>query len=138
PMHTKRIFMMLLALVAFTIVHPMEGRGQSNFTGVVKDTTGAVLPGVTLEASSPALIEGTRTVLTDERGTYKILDLRPGRYTLTFSYPGFTTVKLEGIDLSSNFTATINAEMKVSSFADTATLETDTPLVTLQTPATRH
>ena len=134
-MKTKRIFVTFLAMVAIAIIQPTNARGQSAFTGVVKDTSGAVLPGVTVEAGSPALIEGTRTLLTDERGAYKILDLRPGKYTLTFTFPGFATVQLEGIDLTSNFTATINAEMKVSSIGDTVSVVTEAPLVDLQTAA---
>ncbi len=134
-MKSTRIFLTLLVLIVMIAVRPREARGQSAFTGVVKDTTGAVLPGVTIEAGSPALIEGTRTVLSDERGVYKVLDLRPGKYTLTFIFPGFTTMKLEGIDLTSNFTATINAELKVSALSDTVTVQTDAPLVDLQTAA---
>src|ERR1700724_1259932 len=80
---------------------------QREVAGVVKDSTGAVLPGVTVEAASPALIEKTRAVVTDEHGEYKIVDLRPGAYTVTFSLPGFTTVKQEGIELPSRFTTTI-------------------------------
>ena len=70
-----------------------EGMAQSTFTGVVKDQSGAILPGVTVEASSPALIEKSRSTITDERGAYKIIDLRPGNYSLTFTLPGFKTTK---------------------------------------------
>jgi hypothetical protein len=88
-------------------------QAQSAIAGVVSDSTGAVLPGVTVEAASPALIEKTRAVVTDEHGAYKIVDLRPGTYVVTFSLPGFTTVKQEGIELPSSFTATINGELRV-------------------------
>src|SRR5881396_3662231 len=84
-----------------------------SIAGVVKDTTGAVLPGVAVEASSPALIERTRTAITDDKGQYKIVDLRPGLYTVTFTLPGFSTVKREGIELSADFTAPINADLRV-------------------------
>jgi hypothetical protein len=131
----NQLLLTLLVAIIFMITHPAVSQAQSAFTGMVKDATGAVVPGVTVEARSPALIEGLRSVITDERGSYKILDLRPGTYALTFNLPGFSTVHLEGIDLTSNFTATINAEMKVGSLADSVTVETDAPLVDLQTAA---
>src|SRR5438067_1978099 len=92
------------------------GTGQSATTGaiagVAKDTTGAVLPGVTVEASSPALIEKVRSAVTDDQGNYKITDLRPGTYAVTFTLPGFSTYKRDGIVLTTGFTAQANAEMK--------------------------
>ena len=92
---------------------PVVAWAQSGIAGVVKDTSGAVLPGVTVEAASPALIEKARTVVTDGLGQFKIIDLRPGVYTVTFTLPGFSSVKRDGLDLPSSFTATVNAEMKV-------------------------
>src|SRR5690349_2084193 len=83
------------------------------FSGVVRDTSGAVLPGVTVEASSDALIEKVRSVITDGQGQYKIIDLRPGAYVLTFSLAGFSTVRREGLVLTSGTTVPYNAEMKV-------------------------
>src|ERR1700732_984790 len=80
---------------------------ESAIAGVVRDASGAVLPGVTVEASSPALIERVRTAVTDAAGQYKIVDLRPGTYALTFTLTGFATVKREGVDLVANFTATV-------------------------------
>src|SRR5215471_7443011 len=85
---------------------PSLAFAQGAISGVVKDTTGAVLPGVTVEAASPALIEKTRSVATDSQGQYKILDLRPGTYSVTFTLTGFSTVKREGIELPAQFTAT--------------------------------
>ena len=79
----------------------------------MRDTTGAVLPGVTVEASSPALIEQARTASTDVNGLYRIIDLRPGVYTVTFTLPGFSGVRREGIELPANFTATIISVLKV-------------------------
>jgi hypothetical protein len=108
-----------------------ETFAQSAFTGTVRDATGAVLPGVTAEASSPVLIEKLRTVVTDERGSYRIVDLRPGIYTLEFSLPGFTTVKRE-IELPSNFTATVNVEMAVGGITDSVTVSTESPVVDVQ------
>src|SRR5204862_5954394 len=97
--------------------------------GVAKDTTGAVLPGVSVEASSPALIEKVRTVVTDTEGQYKIVDLRPGTYTVTFTLAGFSTVKREGIELSASFTATVNAELRVGALEETVTVSGASPVV---------
>src|SRR5262245_21525169 len=81
----------------------------ASIAGVVRDTTGAVLPGVTVEAASPALIEKVRSGVTDGQGQYRIVDLRPGTYTVTFILGGFNTSRREGIELTAGFTATINA-----------------------------
>src|SRR5512134_1802883 len=86
---------------------------QASITGVVKDTSGAVLPGVTVAAASPVLIEKVRSVVTDGTGQYRIVDLRPGTYTVTFTLQGFATVQREGIALTGAFTATVNADMRV-------------------------
>src|SRR6185503_17193068 len=95
---------------------------QASIVGVVKDASGAVLPGVTVEASSPALIEKTRTVTSNGTGQYAIEDLRPGTYTVTFSLSGFTTVKREGIQLSGSFAATVNGVMQVAAVTETITV----------------
>ena len=93
---------------------PVSGFAQSSgIAGVVRDTSGAVLPGVTVEASSPALIEKVRTVATDTQGRFNIVDLRPGTYTVIFTLVGFTPVRREGIELSAAFTANVNAELRV-------------------------
>src|SRR5690349_24548775 len=110
-MANSRIVRSALVLAALLLV-PTMAHAQSAFAGVVKDATGAVLPGVNVEASSPVLIEQVRSVTTDASGAYRIENLRPGTYTLTFSLPGFSSVKREGVELASNFTATINADMK--------------------------
>src|ERR1041385_3999962 len=90
------------------VIAPAIVLAQSSLTGVVRDPSGAVLPGVTVEASSPALIEQVRSVVTDAQGLYRITDLRPGPYTVTFTLPGFTTVKRTGIELRAEFTATVD------------------------------
>src|SRR5437667_1329999 len=95
---------------------------SSGIAGVVKDTSGGVLPGVTVEAASPVLIEKVRTVTTDEQGQYKIIDLRPGVYTVTFTLAGFNAVKRDGIDLPAAFTATVNAELQVGTVQETITV----------------
>ena len=104
--HLVRIGTCLIALLIGTA---SPTRAQSGSTaaiaGEVTDATGGLLPGVTVEASSPALIEKVRTVVTDDRGQYKIIDLRPGPYTVSFSLPGFSTVRREGLELNTGFTA---------------------------------
>ena len=102
---------------------------QASITGVVKDTSGAVLPGVTVEASSPALIEKSRSVVTDGTGQYRIVDLRPGTYTVTFTLAGFATVKREGLELTGSFTAGVSPEMKVGAVAETVTVSGESPIV---------
>ena len=124
----------LFALAAAALLLPAaaHAQGAASITGVVKDTSGAVLPGVTVEAASPVLIEKTRTVVSDSGGIYRIVDLRPGAYTVTFTLPGFSTFKREGIELSGNFTATINAEMKVGGLEETITVSGEAPVVDVQ------
>ena len=95
-----RSVMNVLSLCACFIFLPVAVYAQASITGVVKDTSGAVLPGVTVEASSPVLIEKIRTALTDGTGQYRIVDLRPGTYAVTFTLTGFNTFKREGIELT--------------------------------------
>jgi Carboxypeptidase regulatory-like domain/TonB-dependent Receptor Plug Domain len=111
----------------------VSAQGTGAIAGLVKDSSGAVLPGVTVEASSPALIEKVRTVVTDGQGQYRIADLVPGAYTLVFSLTGFSSVRHEGLQLSSGFTATINADMRVGSLEETITVSGQSPLVDVQT-----
>src|SRR6185503_11869499 len=104
---TVRCFVLLTLLLI-----PIAASAQtSTITGTVKDASGGVLPGVTVEVSSPALIEQTRSTVTSGSGTYSIVSLRPGTYSVKFELPGFTTVVREGVELTSDFTATINADM---------------------------
>ena len=102
---------------------------QSAIAGVVRDPSGAVLPGVIVEASSPALIEGTRTAVTDSAGSYWIIDLRPGEYTVTFELTGFRTVRRDGITLPTSFTATVNAELSIGQLEESVTVTGASPLV---------
>jgi len=113
-------------------VLPSAAFAQGSITGTVKDTSGAVLPGVTVEAASDALIEKVRSAVTDGSGQYRIVDLRTGTYTVTFALPGFSTVKREGIELTGSFTASINADMKVGTLEETITVTGETPLVDTQ------
>lgn len=104
----------------------------TSIAGVVKDSSGAVMPGVTVEAASDALIEKSRTVVTDEHGEYKIVDLRSGTYTVTFTLSGFSTVKREQIELQTAFTAKVDAEMRVGALEETLTVTGLTPVVDVQ------
>src|SRR5262245_45478822 len=103
-----------------------------SIAGVVRDASGGVMPGVTVEASSPALIEKTRTVVTDGDGQYKIINLVPGTYSVTFTLSGFNTVKRDGIELTGDFTAPVNAEMKVGAIEETITVSGASPLIDTQ------
>src|SRR5256886_5124399 len=115
------------------VLLPAAAFAQAAITGVVKDASGAVLPGVIVEAASPVLIERVRSVVSDDTGQYRIVDLRPGTYSVTFSLPGFSTVKREGIELSGNFVATVNGELKVGALEETITVTGETPVVDVQT-----
>ena len=108
---------------------PVAAYAQATISGVVKDTSGAVLPGVTVEASSPALIEKSRSTTSDGAGAYQIINLLPGTYTVTFTLAGFNTFKRDGIELSGSFVATVNADLKVGALAETITVTGQTPLV---------
>jgi len=125
----------VLAGVALTLSLSSSAFAQAtaSIAGVVRDASGAVLPGVTVEAASPALIEKTRTVVTDGGGLYKIEQLRGGVYTVTFSLSGFNTFRRDGIELAGSFAATVNAELKVGSIAETVTVTGESPLVDIQT-----
>ena len=121
---------LLAALVLLLL--PSAAYAQAAITGVVKDASGGVLPGVTVEAASPALIEKIRSVVTDASGQYRIIDLRPGTYSLTMSLTGFSSVKREGIELSGSFVATVNADLRVGSLEETITVTGESPIVDVQ------
>jgi Carboxypeptidase regulatory-like domain len=131
-MKRKTVQFALFAALVGLLAAPATARAQSAIAGVVKDTSGAVLPGVTVEAASDALIEGLRTAITDGSGQYKIVDLRPGQYIVTFTLPGFQTVKRDGIELPSNFTAQVSIDMKIGALEETITVSGQTPTVDVQ------
>ena len=108
---------------------PLAAHAQSAFIGTVKDASGGVLPGVTVEAASPVLIEKTRSAVSDGSGQFRIADLRPGTYSVTFTLTGFSTVKRDGIVLTAAFTAPVNADMKVGSLEETITVSGAAPVV---------
>jgi len=132
-LRTMTVGVGLLALACVLLV-PSAATAQqtSAIAGIVRDTSGAVLPGVTVEAASPALIEKVRTVVTDDQGRYNIVDLRPGTYAVTFTLAGFNTMKREGVVLTSGFTAAVNADLPVGTLQETVTVSGETPLVDTQ------
>ena len=119
-------------VVSAVLLAPAAAWAQSGMTGVVKDTSGAVLPGVTVEVASPVLIEKVRSAVTDASGVYRIVDLRPGTYTVTFTLPGFSTFRREGVELPSEFTATVNADMAVGALEETITVSGEAPVVDIR------
>jgi hypothetical protein len=128
-----------LALVCALIAPAVAwAQGGASIAGVVKDTSGAVLPGVTVEATSPVLIEKTRSVVTDGAGQYKIVNLLPGVYTVTFTLSGFSTYKRDGIEVTGSQTVTVNGDMKVGTVAETITVTGETPLVDVQSSSVQR
>jgi hypothetical protein len=124
-----------LAVLASLLVFPAMASAQASITGLVRDASAAVLPGVTVEAASPALIEKVRTAVSDGTGRYRIENLRPGRYVVTFTLPGFAAVKREGIELTGAFVATVNADLRVGGLEETVTVTGESPIVDVQSTA---
>ena len=118
-----------IALLALVLTPVIASAQTSAISGTVKDASGGVLPGVTVEVSSPALIEKTRSTVTSGSGQYTILALRPGIYTVKFELPGFAVVVREGVELTSDFTATINTDLKVGTLEETLTVTGESPIV---------
>ena len=120
------------ALLAGLVLLPSFAFAQATITGVVKDASGAVVPGVMVEASSSALIEKTRTAVSDVSGLYRIEGLRPGTYDVVFTLTGFQNYRREGVELSGTFVALINADLTVGSVSETITVAGGTPTVDVQ------
>jgi len=127
-----RVTRAALLCIFSLVLLPAAALAQASITGVVRDPSGGVLPGVTVEASSPALIEKTRSVVTDGGGQYRIIDLRPGTYTVSFSLSGFSTVRREGVELAGSFVATIDADLRVGGLEETITVTGESPIVDVQ------
>jgi hypothetical protein len=128
----SRMLVRLFVVVGFLIAAPTLASAQS-LAGAVRDTSGAILPGVTVEASSPALITNLRPSVTDDTGQYRITDLPPGTYKITFTLPGFATVIREGVELTGGGVMTIGAEMRVGELQETITVTGESPVVDVQT-----
>src|SRR4030095_1649069 len=114
------------------VLIPAAASAQASIAGVAKDSSGAILPGVTVEAASPALLEKVPSVVTGGRGQFKIVDLRPGTYSVTFTLPGFNTFKRDGVELAGTFNATVNADMRVGSLEETVTVTGEASVVDVQ------
>jgi hypothetical protein len=133
--HMPRVIR-VVGVFAWLVVVPTIAFAQAAITGVVRDSSGAVLPGVTVNATSPVLIEQVRTAVSDSTGQYRIVDLRPGTYVVTFELTGFSGLKREGIELSGDFVATVNAELRVGSVQETITVTGESPVVDVQSSQT--
>src|SRR4051812_30743181 len=129
---------LIVLLSALTLMPSLAFGQNAEIAGTVRDSSGAVLPGVTVEASSPALIEKSRTVFTDGSGQYRVIALVPGAYRVTFTLPGFSTVVREGIVLTAQFTASVDASMAIGSVSETVTVSGQSPLVDTQTTTQRR
>ena len=133
-----RTRLLLCAVWLLAIPYAASAQTSAEIAGIVRDSSGGVLPGVNVEASSPALIERSRLVLTDSQGQYRVIALPPGVYKVTFALPGFKTVVREGIVLSAAFTATIEATMAVGGLEETVTVSGQSPLVDVQATTQRR
>src|SRR5437867_647555 len=133
----RRLGILGVLVVAGVLFLPALAAAQASISGLVQDSSGAVLPGVTVEAASPVLIEKARTVVTDGAGRYSIVDLRPGTYTVTFALSGFNTVKREGIVLQGTFDANVNADLRVGSLQETVTVSGASPVVDVKNNITQ-
>ena len=127
-----RVARIICAASLAVVALPAAASAQSAITGLVKDTSGAVLPGVSVEATSPALIEKGRTVVSDAQGRYAIVDLRPGLYKVTFTLQGFNAFVQDAIDLPSNFTATVNGELRIGAVEESVTVSGQAPVIDVQ------
>ena len=126
-----RRFMPVVAFLGLVLL-PVAAFAQATITGVVRDASGAILPGVVVEAASDALIEKVRSAVTDGTGQFRIIDLRPGTYSVTFTLTGFQTTRREGVELEGQLTATVNADMRLGALEETITVTGETPVVDVQ------
>ena len=126
---TKNVFLALAAVLLL----PALAFAQGTLTGTVRDASGGVLPGVSVEAASPAIQGTDRTVVTDSAGVYRIIELPPGTYSLSFSLPGFSSVKRDGLILSGSAVLTIPIDLRVGAIEETVTVTGESPVVDVQT-----
>jgi carboxypeptidase family protein len=123
----------IAVMVSCLVVLPVSAYAQATLAGTVKDSSGGVLPGVTVEAASPVLIEKTRSAVTDGTGQYRLEALLPGTYTVTFTLSGFATLRREGVEVTGSGVTTINADMRVGAVTETVLVTAETPVVDIQT-----
>src|SRR5829696_7969000 len=128
----RKVSAACFVLVGLFVLAPSLAFAQATITGVVRDASGGVLPGVTVEAASDALIEKVRSAVTDGTGQFRIIDLRPGTYIVTFTLTGFQTTRREGVELEGQLTATVNADMRVGALEETIIVTGETPIVDVQ------
>src|SRR5687767_6888897 len=127
-----RGYLRVLTAISLFLLVPVAAHAQATLSGLVRDASGAVLPGVTVEASSPVLIEKMRSTTTDSNGRYTIPDLRPGPYRVAFSLSGFRTSVRENIELAGTSIFTVNADLTIGNVEETVTVSSDVPLVNLE------
>jgi len=127
-----RRFTAVMFVLSWMLLLPAIASAQATVTGVVQDTSGAVLPGVTVEASSPVLIEKVRTAVTDGNGRFQIVDLRPGQYRVAFTLTGFSTIVRDGIELTGSSVTRVDAQLRVGTIAEEVTVTGDAPTVDVQ------
>jgi hypothetical protein len=128
-----RTFAKFAPAVLWAFLFPSTTYAQASLTGVVRDSSGAVLPGVTVEAASPVLIEKVRTTVTDGSGRYQLIDLRPGAYTVTFTLAGFNAARREGVTLSGSAASVVDSELRVGALEETVTVTGEAPTVDVST-----
>jgi len=126
-----------LALIALVFL-PATALAQSAISGRVTDNTGGVLAGVTVEATSPVLIEGAKVVVTDGQGRYSVIDLRSGTYRVAFTLAGFRNVVREGIELTAGFTAPVDAQLSIGSIEESVTVSGASPVIDVQSATTQQ
>ena len=131
-------FVKIATLLTAMVLMPALASAQGSIAGVVKDTSGAVLPGVTVEAASSALIEKVRSAVSDGAGQFQVATLPPGAYTVTFTLPGFNTLIRDGIELTGNFTATVNGDLRVGALEESITVTGAAPTVDVQNTARQN
>src|SRR5512134_3054245 len=124
-----RVLQRVMVAIAWLMILPATASAQASLSGFVRDTSGAVLPGVNVEAASPELIEKVRNTVTDGAGRYRIENLRPGTYTVTFMLPGFSTVRRDGLIVGGTAVITVDGELRVGGVQETITVTGETPVV---------